>query len=170
MAHLNKVMIIGNLGRDPEIRATPSGQKVANFSVACTEKYKGKDGNRQERTEWFNCQVWGGQAEVVERYLKKGSSVYCEGRLQTRSWDKDGQKQFRTEMIVNAFQMLGGRQEQGTQNTHNTQNDGPPPMDDDLPFQPRQGKGSSLTMHKTLATETEVKGLPPFFQQRKEYE
>ena len=134
MAHLNKVMIIGNLGRDPEIRTTPSGQKVANFSVACTEKYKGKDGNRQERTEWFNCQVWGGQAEVVERYLKKGSSVYCEGRLQTRSWDKDGQKQYRTEMIVNAFQMLGGRQEQSTQNTQSVQNDGPPPMDDDLPF------------------------------------
>ncbi len=108
MGSLNKAMIIGNLGKDPEVRAIPSGAKVANFSIATTESYTGKDGNKVDKTEWHNIVMWRGLAEVAEKYLKKGSQVYVEGRLQTRSWDdQNGQKRYTTEIVADNMVMLG---------------------------------------------------------------
>ncbi len=108
MGSLNKATLIGNLGKDPEVRATPSGAKVANFSIATTESYTGKDGQKVDKTEWHNIVMWRGLAEVAEKYLKKGSQVYVEGRLQTRSWDdKEGQKRYTTEIIADNMVMLG---------------------------------------------------------------
>jgi single-strand DNA-binding protein len=114
MASLNKVMLIGNLGKDPEVRAIPSGVKVANFSIATTEKYNDKEGQRVEKTEWHNIVMWRGLAEVAEKYLKKGNSVFIEGRLQTRSWeDQSGQKKYMTEVVADNMVMLGGRKDGG---------------------------------------------------------
>jgi single-strand DNA-binding protein len=108
---VNKVILIGNLGRDPEVRSTPSGQPVASFSLATSRKWKDKSGNRQEETEWHNIVVWGKQAEIAGQYLKKGKQIYLEGRLQTRSWDdkQSGEKKYRTEVVCDNFQMLGSR-------------------------------------------------------------
>jgi single-strand DNA-binding protein len=106
---VNKVILVGNLGRDPEVRSTPSGQQVANFSIATTRKWKDRDGNRQEKTEWHYIVAWGKSAEIASQYLTKGKQIYVEGRLETRSWEKDGQKHYRTEVICDNFQMLGGR-------------------------------------------------------------
>jgi len=105
---LNKVLLIGNLGRDPEMRSLPSGQPVANFSLATTRKWKDRDGNRQEQTEWHNIVVFGKQAEIAGQYLTKGKQIYVEGRIQTRNWEKDGVKHYRTEVICDNFQMLSG--------------------------------------------------------------
>lgn len=110
MASVNKVIIIGNLGRDPEVRYLPSGEAVANFSVATTEKWKDKSGESQEQTEWHRVSFFGRQAEICGEYLRKGSSVYVEGRLQTRKWtDKDGNERSTTEIRGDRMQMLGGR-------------------------------------------------------------
>ena len=107
---LNKVMLIGNLGKDPEVKTIPSGTKVANFSLATTEKYTDKSGQKVEKTEWHKIVLWKGLAEITERYLKKGSTVYIEGKLTTRSWDdKDGQKKYITEIVADQLQMLGGK-------------------------------------------------------------
>ncbi len=107
MSGLNKAMIIGNLGQDPELRYTPSGVAVANFSVATSEKWKDKDGNDQEKTEWHRVVIWRKLAEICGEYLKKGSKVYLEGKLQTRSWEDDnGVKRYATEIVVNQMQML----------------------------------------------------------------
>jgi single-strand DNA-binding protein len=115
MASLNKVMLIGNLGKDPEVRAIPSGVKVANFSIATSENYTGKDGNKVEKTEWHNIVMWRGLAEVAEKYLKKGSQIFVEGRLQTRSWDdQSGQKKYMTEIVADNMVMLGGRRDGGS--------------------------------------------------------
>jgi single-strand DNA-binding protein len=110
---VNKVILIGNLGRDPEVRQIPSGQTVATFSIATSRKWRDRDGNRQEQTEWHNIVVWGRQAEVAGQYLNKGRQIYIEGRLQTRSWDdqQSGEKKYRTEVVCENFQMLGGRQD-----------------------------------------------------------
>ncbi len=109
---VNKVIIIGRLGRDPEIRYTSSGTPVASFSVATDEKWTGQDGNRQSKTEWHNIVAWSRLAEICEQYLKKGKLVYIEGRLQTREWDdKDGNKRRTTEIIANNMQMLSSRSE-----------------------------------------------------------
>jgi single-strand DNA-binding protein len=107
---VNKVILVGNLGRDPEVRALPSGQSVATFSVATNRRYKDRDGNRQEQTEWHNVVCFGRQAEIAGQYLTKGKQVYVEGRLQTRSWDdkQSGEKRYRTEVVCENFQMLGG--------------------------------------------------------------
>lgn len=114
MASLNKVMLIGNLGKDPEVRAIPSGVKVANFPIATSESYTGKDGNRVEKTEWHNIVMWRGLAEVAEKYLKKGNPVFIEGKLQTRSWDdQNGQKRYMTEIVADNMVMLGGRKDGG---------------------------------------------------------
>ena len=112
---VNKVILIGNLGRDPEIRSLPSGQPVANFSVATSRRYKDRDGNRREETEWHNVVCFGKQAEIAGQYLVKGKQVFIEGRIQTRSWDdkNTGEKKYRTEIICDNFQMLGGRGEGG---------------------------------------------------------
>jgi single-strand DNA-binding protein len=108
---VNKVILIGNLGADPEMRYTQGGQGVCELRLATNESWMGKDGTRQERTEWHRIVVWGKKAEVVSKYLKKGRQVYVEGRLQTRSWDdKEGQKRYTTEIIANDVQFLGGRE------------------------------------------------------------
>lgn len=110
MSGLNKVMLIGRLGRDPEIRYTQQGLAVVNLSIATSEQWTDKNtGDRQERTEWHRVVVFGKQAETCERYLNKGSQIYVEGRLQTRSYEKDGQTHYSTEIIVSNFQFLGGR-------------------------------------------------------------
>ncbi len=112
MAGLNKVMLIGNLGRDPEIRYSQQGLAVVNFSIATSETWTDKNsGDRQEKTEWHRIVSFGKQAEILEKYLSKGSSVYIEGRLQTRNWEKDGQTHYTTEIVVSNFQFLGGRQD-----------------------------------------------------------
>ena len=113
MASVNKCIFIGNLGRDPEIRYMPSGDAMANFSIACTDSFKGKSGEKQERTEWVRIVMFGKQAEIAGEYLKKGSSVYIEGRLQTRKWQsKEGVDQYTTEIVADRFQMLGGKNTQ----------------------------------------------------------
>ncbi|MCC7549628.1 MAG: single-stranded DNA-binding protein [Burkholderiales bacterium] len=110
MASVNKVILIGNLGRDPEVRYLPSGEAVANFSIATTEKWKDKAGETQEQTEWHRVSFFGRQAEICGEYLRKGSSVYVEGRLQTRKWtDKDGNERTTTEIRGDRMQMLGSR-------------------------------------------------------------
>ncbi len=108
---VNKVILIGNLGRDPELRSTPSGQQVASFSLATNRKWKDRDGNQQEQTEWHNIVCWGRQAEIAGQYLTKGRQIYVEGRLQTRSWEdrQSGEKKYRTEIVSDNFQMLGQR-------------------------------------------------------------
>lgn len=106
---LNKVMIIGRLGSNPELRYTPSGMAVANFSLATNEYWSDKSGERQERTEWHRVVVWGKQAETANQYLSKGRQAYIEGRLQTRQWeDKDGNKKYTTEVVASNIQFLGG--------------------------------------------------------------
>jgi single-strand DNA-binding protein len=112
---LNKVMLIGNVGRDPEMRYTQSGEAVTSFSVATNRRWNGADGQRHEETEWHNIVAWGKLAEQCNEYLTKGRSVYVEGRLQTRSWDDQasGQKRFRTEIIANTMQMLDSRPRDG---------------------------------------------------------
>ncbi|OLB30906.1 MAG: single-stranded DNA-binding protein [Acidobacteria bacterium] len=107
---VNRVILVGRLGRDPETRYTGSGQAVANFSVATDESYKDRNGERQKRTEWHKIVVWGKQAEIAQQYLKKGSLVFIEGRIQSREWqDKEGQKRTSFEIVANNFRMLGGR-------------------------------------------------------------
>ena len=110
MASVNKVILVGNLGRDPELRYIPSGQAVANFTLATNDRWRDKEGNNQERTEWHRIVVWGKSAENCAQYLQKGRSVYIEGRLQTREWeDKEGNKRQTTETIAQTVQFLGGR-------------------------------------------------------------
>ncbi len=114
MASVNKVIIIGNLGRDPETRYMPDGGAITNISVATTDKWKDKNGEMQEKTEWHRVAFFGKLAEIAGEYLKKGSQVYVEGRLQTRKWqDKDGQDKYTTEIVANQMQMLGSRQGMG---------------------------------------------------------
>jgi len=107
---VNKVILVGRLGRDPETRYTGGGQAVANFSVATDETYKDRNGERQKRTEWHKIVVWGKQAEIAQQYLKKGSLLFLEGRIQSREWqDKEGQKRTSFEIVATNFRMLGGR-------------------------------------------------------------
>ncbi len=132
---LNKVMLIGHLGGDPELKYTPGGQAVATFSVATNEVYKDKEGNQQERTDWHRIVVWSKQAEIAAEYLKKGRLVYLEGRLQTRSWnDKDGNKRYTTEVVALNFQMLDRKTEGGGTP------DIPPPTDDLAPPPPQSDR------------------------------
>ena len=114
MASVNKVIIVGNVGRDPELRYTQSGQPVASFSIATNERFKDKDGNWKDRTEWHRIVAWARLAEICGEYLRKGSQVYVEGRIQTRDWeDKEGNKRQTTEIIALGMQMLGRRGEGG---------------------------------------------------------
>jgi len=150
MAGVNKVILIGNLGRDPELRYTPGGQPVANFSIATSESWNKKDGSgREERTEWHRIVAWGRTAELCAQYLAKGRTVYIEGRLQTREWEnKEGQKQRTTEVIANTVQFIGGGGGGGSGAPRGAQGgggapsgggagsgfDGGPPPEDDIPF------------------------------------
>jgi single-strand DNA-binding protein len=112
---VNKVILLGRLGKDPEVKYTPSGTAVAKFSLATSDRFKDKDGNWQDRTEWHNLTAWARTAEIVGEYLKKGSQVYVEGSLRTHSWDdkQTGQKKYMTEVNINELVMLGGKSEGG---------------------------------------------------------
>tara|TARA_B110000046_G_scaffold173759_1_gene196662 strand:+ start:14165 stop:14602 length:438 start_codon:yes stop_codon:yes gene_type:complete len=145
MAGVNKVILVGNLGKDPEVRHLENGASVANFSIATSETYKDKNGNRQEQTEWHNVVLWRGLAQIAEKYLKKGSQIYIEGKLRTRSWqDKDGNTRYTTEVVGDQMTMLGGRSSGGNDtpnsNTSNepSKNTGSADISsddaDDLPF------------------------------------
>ena len=108
MASVNKVILVGNLGRDPELRYTPQGTAVANFTMATTERWSDPSGEKKEKTEWHRIVAWGKQAEIVGEYLKKGKQVYVEGSLQTREWtDREGNKRYTTEVRAQRVQMLG---------------------------------------------------------------
>lgn len=121
---LNKVMIIGNVGRDPEMRFTPGGRPVTSFSVATSRSWTSSEGERHEETEWFNVVAWGNLAEICKTHLAKGQQVYVEGRLQTRGWEDDtGKKHFRTELVANEMILLGER--------HNASHHSQDPNDDD---------------------------------------
>jgi single-strand DNA-binding protein len=110
MASVNKVILIGNLGRDPEIRYMPSGDAMATLSIATTDTWKDKSGEKQEKTEWHRVALFGKLAEIAGEYLKKGSQVFIEGRIQTRKWtDKEGQERYSTEIVANEMKMLGSR-------------------------------------------------------------
>jgi single-strand DNA-binding protein len=109
MASVNKVILVGNLGRDPEVRYMPNGEAVCNFSIATTENWKDKSGVKQEKTEWHNIVMYRKLAEIAGEYLKKGRPVYVEGRLQTRKWEKDGVTRYTTEIIADQMQMLGSK-------------------------------------------------------------
>jgi len=119
MANLNKVMLIGHVGKDPEIRMIPSGKSVANFSIATTEKYTDKSGQKVETTEWCNIVIWEPLSKIVEQYVKKGNLLYLEGKIKTRTWDDpDGKKCYATDIVCHSMQMLGGRdQESGAPQT-----------------------------------------------------
>lgn len=148
MSSLNKVMIIGNLGKDPEIRYMPSGDAVANFSIATSESWTDKaSGDKKEQTEWHRCSAFGRTAEVIGQYVKKGSKIYVEGRLQTRKWqDKDGQDRYTTEVRVDGMRMLDkkGESDGGSSAPAASRAPAPAPapamsssfedIDDDIPF------------------------------------
>ncbi len=127
---LNKVMIIGNLGRDPEMRFTPSGRPVTSFSVAVSRSWNAPDGDRREETEWFNVIAWGNLAETCKQYLSKGRQVYLEGRLQTRRWqDSEGKKQVSTELVAQEMILLGDRRDSGGPAQGESA-----PVEDEFPF------------------------------------
>ena len=139
---VNIAIVVGNLGKDPEVRFTQSGRAVANFPIATSESWTGQDGSPQERTEWHNIVVWGKQAESCGQYLAKGRQVFVQGRIQTRKWtDQNGQDRYTTEIVAQRVQFLGGGggarvaqepQEQGFgQSSSSFQS---PPIDDDIPF------------------------------------
>lgn len=151
MASLNKIIIIGHLGRDPESRYMPSGEQVTSISVATTESWKDKSGNKQEQTEWHRISFFGKLAEIAGQYLKKGSQVYVEGRIRTRKYtDRDGIERYATEIIGDRMQMLGSKQDNGNggQSGNNGRNSyseakqtgrrpvqtAQPDLDDDIPF------------------------------------
>ncbi len=136
---LNKVMIIGHLGRDPEMRYTPSGRPVTTFSVAASRSWNTVDGERHQETEWFNVVAWGNLAEICKQYLNKGQQVYIEGRLQTRKWeDKEGNKHSSVEIVASEMMMLGERRENsGNNHPASEENDAPdaqPTDEDEFPF------------------------------------
>lgn len=142
---VNKVILIGRLGKDPELKYTPNGHAVANFSLATNRSWKGQDGQRQESTTWHNIVVWGKQAETMKEYLTKGREVYIEGRIDNRSYeDKEGVKKYMSEVVVEQFRFIGGRGDQpeapaGSSAPEASSAPAPPASggaseDDDLPF------------------------------------
>ena len=140
MAGVNKVILIGNLGKDPEVRYLDSGVAVANFSLATTENYKNKEGERISQTEWHNIVLWRGLAEVAEKWLKKGSSVYIEGKIRHRKWeDKEGNTRYTTEILADNMTMLGKKDDNSSdapESTVTTAEESVPEAEkgDDLPF------------------------------------
>lgn len=135
MAGVNKVILVGNLGKDPEVRHLEGGAAVANFTLATTEIYKDKTGARQEQTEWHNIVVWRGLAEIAEKFLKKGMTIYIEGKLRSRSWDdKEGNKRYTTEIVGDTFTILSKKEGANPSgNASDGLNNGPK-TGDDLPF------------------------------------
>lgn len=133
---INKVTLIGNLGKDPEVRRLDNGTVVASFSVATTDSYKDRNGEWQKQTEWHTIVAWRNLAEIVERNFKKGKQVYVEGKLTHRKWqDKDGNDRYTTEVVANTLRILGRREENGnSENTSSVNSQQPVAADDDLPF------------------------------------
>lgn len=139
---INKVILVGNVGKDPEVRTFDSGNKVANFPLATSEKYTNKSGEKVENTEWHNIAVFGKLADIVEKYVVKGQQLYIEGKIKTRSWEKDGEKKYMTEIVLMGFndslQMLGTKSSSPEQQTQTPQApsslDAPPQGEEDLPF------------------------------------
>ena len=141
MASVNKVILIGNLGRDPEVRYMPSGDAVANITIATTETWKDKGGEKQEQTEWHRVAMFGKTAEIAGEYLKKGSQVYIEGKLQTRKWtDKEGQERYTTEIRADRMQMLGSRSG-GSERMAPPEDDAPPRSSAAVPAKKAAGAG-----------------------------
>ena len=141
MAGVNKVILVGNLGKDPEIRHLDNGVAVANFSLATTESYTNKQGERVNQTEWHNVVLWRGLADIAEKYLKKGNSVYIEGKINTRKWeDKDGNVRYSTDIVADKMTMLGSKQESASisqpknNEETNSSNSSEQLNNDDLPF------------------------------------
>ncbi len=139
MASVNKAILLGNLGADPEMRYTPTGQAVTSIRIATTDRYKDKNGEQQSRTDWHNVVLWGRLAEIARDYLKKGSPVYIEGRIQYRSYDdKDGIKRYRTDIVAQSLQLLGSRPGGGESAPPAESAEATEPQmpanDDDLPF------------------------------------
>jgi single-strand DNA-binding protein len=154
---INKVTLLGHLGKDPIVRRTEAGVPVATFSMATSETYKDKDGNKQTKTEWHNIVVWRGLAEVAEKYLKKGSLLYLEGKMTTRSYVVDNITRYTTEIVAENFQMLDRNPNSGSYNPQNVP----------LPTEPPQttkeyGKGTqeSNSGHNTVSEDTNVDDLP----------
>ena len=138
---INKVILVGNVGKDPEVRHLDNGVAVASFSLATSETYKNKDGQKVTNTEWHNIVVWRGLADVAEKYVKKGNPLYIEGKIRTRSWDdKDGNKRYITEIIADNMQMLGSKQSNEEAAASTPENASAPDIEnlpaeeDDLPF------------------------------------
>ena len=141
---VNRVFLMGNLGVDPEVRFTPSGQAVANFRIATNESWTDKQGQKQEKTEWHRIVVWGKLAELCGEYLKKGRQCFVEGRLQTREWtDKEGKKNYTTEIVANNVQFLGGRDGAGAGAGRRTE-EGPPMLADGEGPPPQMGGGDDI--------------------------
>lgn len=138
MKGINKVILIGHLGSDPDVRHLESGVAVANFNIATTESYKDKQGNWVDQTEWHRIVLWRDMAERAEKFLKKGDPIYLEGKLKTREWEKDGIKRYTTEIWGDLLRMLGGKKDQDSGNqSNNAVSEPEPPADlpeDDLPF------------------------------------
>lgn len=140
MAGVNKVILVGHLGKDPEVRYLEGGTAVANFTLATSESYKDKNGNKVDQTEWHNVVVWRGLAQVAEKYLKKGQLIYVEGKLRTRSWDdKEGNKRYTTEIVADNMTMLGGKRDSGSEGSSQSSDYGSANIAsdsaaDDLPF------------------------------------
>ncbi len=150
MSGVNKVILVGRLGADPEVRSLESGAKVASIRLATTERYKDKNGNQQEATEWHNVVLWRGLADITEKYLKKGDQLYVEGRIKTRKWtDQNGQDRYSTDIVANEMTMLGGSGGGSSASTGGAQSQAAAPqqnqvnepqgsalddIDDDLPF------------------------------------
>ncbi|MBE0598819.1 MAG: single-stranded DNA-binding protein [Desulfuromonadales bacterium] len=144
---VNKVILVGNLGKDPELRYTPSGAAVATFSLATSERFKDKSGQMQEKTEWHNIVCWRQLAEICGKYLHKGKQVYIEGRIQTRSYDdKEGNKRYMTEIVADQMQMLGRAGEEGGQQ----------------PREPRQGREAPAAAARQSTPAYEDFADPPF--------
>ncbi len=147
MGYLNKVLLIGRLGQDPEKRITPSGHTVVNISLATTEYFKDQGGNKQERTEWHRVVFWNKQAELIEQYCKKGSQLYVEGALQTREWqDKDGNRRFSTDVVARQMQFLDSKSKTGTgeyQQSASANNQTPPSQPSKDFGAPPSGGGSA---------------------------
>ncbi len=134
MAGVNKVILVGNLGKDPEVKYLDNGVAVANFSLATTENYKNKEGEKVSQTEWHNIVLWRGLAEVAEKYLKKGASIYIEGKIKTRKWeDKDGNTRYSTEILADNMTMLGSKQD-SSKNSIDPPKKTASDTADDLPF------------------------------------
>ncbi|HQS37340.1 MAG: single-stranded DNA-binding protein [Methylotenera sp. 24-45-7] len=153
MASVNKVILVGNLGRDPEVRYMPNGEAVCNFSIATTDSWKDKSGAKQERTEWHNIVMYRKLAEIAGEYLKKGRPVYVEGRLQTRKWQtKEGQDRYTTEIIADQMQMLGTRDGGGSNASYEGGMDQGGGMDEYNQAPPSQGQAKSAPAAAKPAT------------------